>query len=71
MAEVPDLVRIPSVSACAAHVADVVTAGESVVARLKDAGIEPALVNYVRVAEMRTDEPEVDLLCASLRTTTG
>ena len=38
--ELLDFVRIPSVSADAAHAADVVTAGEWVVARMQAAGIE-------------------------------
>ena len=38
--ELLDFVRIPSVSASAEHVADVVTAGEWVVQRLKSAGIQ-------------------------------
>ena len=38
--ELLDFVRIPSVSASAEHVADVVTAGEWVVQRLKNAGIQ-------------------------------
>ena len=40
VAELLDFVRIPSVSAAAAHVGDVVKAGEWVVARLTRAGIE-------------------------------
>ena len=40
VAELLDFVRIPSVSASAAHVGDVVRAGDWVVARLKSAGVE-------------------------------
>jgi acetylornithine deacetylase/succinyl-diaminopimelate desuccinylase-like protein len=42
--ELIDFVRIPSVSAATAHVADVVTAGNWVVDRLKAAGIENVLM---------------------------
>lgn len=38
--ELLDFVRIPSVSASEAHVADVVAAGDWVVARLQAAGVE-------------------------------